>query len=162
MRRWPKTMCESFGTGLSHLRNRSVLLRNSARGSVPSMLTLDAECLLVQLADQEDMGIPDIFLHGRDGSLTYGFTATRNTYTWEATAVREMAERWRSLAAHVPPRVADHVAAHRRFVALLDTDDMEPPDAVVHDLSAGEVRACWEEEKVVVIVEQIAGAAACG
>lgn len=39
---------------------------------------------------------------------------------------------------------------------------MEPPDAVVHDLSAGEVRACWKEEKVVVIVEQIAGSAARG
>jgi hypothetical protein len=126
------------------------------------MLTLDAECLLVQLADQEDMGVPDIFLHGRDGSLTYGFAATRNTYAWEATAVREMAERWRSLAAQIPPRIADHVAAHRRFLALLDTDDMEPPDAVVHDLSAGEVRACWKEEKVVVIVEQIAESAARG
>ncbi len=126
------------------------------------MLTLDAECLLVQLADQEDMGVPDIFLHGRDGSLTYSFAATRNTYAWEATAVREMAERWRSLAAQIPPRIADHVAAHRQFLALLDTDDMEPPDAVVHDLSAGEVRACWKEEKVVVIVEQIAGSAARG
>lgn len=126
------------------------------------MLTLDAECLLVQLADQEYMGVPDIFLHGRDGSLTYGFAATRNTYAWEATAVREMAERWRSLAAQIPPRIADHVAAHRRFLALLDTDDMEPPDAVVHDLCAGEVRACWKEEKVVVIVEQIAGSAARG
>jgi hypothetical protein len=126
------------------------------------MLTLDAECLLVQLADQEDMDVPDIFLHGRDGSLTYGFAATRNTYAWEATAVREMAERWRSLAAQIPPRIADHVAAHRRFLALLDTDGMEPPDAVVHDLSVGEVRACWKEEKVVVIVEQIAGSAARG
>ncbi|MDQ3608511.1 MAG: hypothetical protein M3459_06385 [Actinomycetota bacterium] len=126
------------------------------------MLTLDAECLLVQLADQEDMGVPDIFLHGRDGSLTYRFAATRNTYTWEATAVREMAERWRSLAAQIPPRIADHVAAHRRFVALLETDDMEPPDTVVHDLCAGEVRAGWKEEKVVVIVEQIAGSAARG
>jgi hypothetical protein len=30
---------------------------------------------------------------------------------------------------------------------------------VVHDLATGEVRACWEEEKVVVVVEQVAGAA---
>lgn len=43
------------------------------------MLTLDAESLLVQLADREDMGLPDIFVHGRDGSLTYGFADTRNT-----------------------------------------------------------------------------------
>ncbi len=133
--------------------------RNSARGSVPGMLTLDAQCLLVRLADQEDTDLPDIFLHGRDGSLTFGFAPTRSTYTWEEVAVREMAERWRSLAADVPPRIADHVAAHRRFVTLLDTDAMDPPDAVVHDLATGEVRACWEEEKVVVVVEQIAGAA---
>ncbi len=127
------------------------------------MLTLDAQCLLVRLADQEDTDLPDSFVHGRDGSLTFGFALTRNTYTWEAVAVREMAERWRSLAADVPPRIADHVAAHRRFVALLAGDAMDPPDAVVHDLAAGEVRACWEEEKVVVVVvEQIAGAAAHG
>jgi len=124
------------------------------------MLTLDAQCLFVRLADQEDTDLPDSFVHGRDGSLTFGFALTRNTYTWEAVAVREMAERWRSLATHVPPRIADHVAAHRRFVALLAGDAMDPPDAVVHDLATGEVRACWEEEKVVVVVEQIAGAAA--
>lgn len=124
------------------------------------MLTLDAQCLLVHLADQEDTDLPDVFVHGRDGSLTFGFALTRNTYTWEAVAVREMAERWRSFAAHVPPRIADHLAAHRRFVALLASDAMDPPDAVVHDLATGEVRACWEEEKLVVVVEQIAGAAA--
>lgn len=124
------------------------------------MLTLDAQCLLVRLADQEDTDLPDIFVHGRDGSLTFGFALTRNTYTWEAVAVSEMAERWRSLATHVPPRIADHVAAHRRFVALLDTDVKDPPNAVVHDLATGELRACWEEGKVVVVVEQIAGAAA--
>lgn len=124
------------------------------------MLTLDAQCLLVRLADQADTDLPDIFLHGRDGSLTYGFASSRNTSTWEATAVREMAERWRSLDVHAPPRIADYVAAHRRFVALLDGGDIEAPDATVHDLCTGELRAYWEKEKVVVVIEEMAGAAA--
>jgi hypothetical protein len=140
--------------------NGSALSRDNVHESVAVMLTLDAESLLVQLADGEDMGLPDIFVHGRDGSLTYGFADTRNTYTWEAAQVREMSERWQALDAPVPPRIADHVWAHHQFLDMLDAGDMEPPDEVVHDLTAGVVRARWDEEKVVLVVEEVAGAAA--
>jgi hypothetical protein len=43
---------------------------------------------------------------------------------------------------------------------MLDAGDMELPVEVVHDLTAGVVRARWDEEKVVLVVEEVAGAAA--
>jgi hypothetical protein len=47
--------------------------------------------------------------------------------------------------------------AHRRLEEIAGEAGHGNPDAIVHDLDRGEVRAFWFEQKVCVIVDQIGG-----
>lgn len=116
------------------------------------MDSLDAESLLAQMSEA-DACIPPLWFHSRDGVLGYSFHGSPNHYSWPPEQVAEIAERWRGeCAGHPPAAVAPLIAAHRDFLALIE-GKLEPPDLVLHDLDAGEVRARWTEPKLEVVVE---------
>ena len=118
------------------------------------MDSIDAQCLVVDLFDARAAG-PPFWRHDRDGTLHYRFDNSPRSYSWEADAVRAMAEEWREREppAPTPASIAGHVAAHRELLGVLAGDGRDPPDSVVHDLGAREVSAVWEEARLVVIVE---------
>lgn len=118
------------------------------------MDSIDAQCLVVDLLDARAAG-PPLWRHDRDGTLHYRFDGSPRSYSWEAEAVADMAEEWRSRGGppSPPASIERHVAAHRALFGILDEDGREAPNSVVHDLDALEVSAVWEEAKLVVIVE---------
>ena len=118
------------------------------------MDSIDAQCLVVDLLDARAAG-PPLWRHDRDGTLHYRFDGSPRSYSWEADAVADMGEEWRTREPPAPPpaSIERHVAAHRALIGILDEDGREAPDSVVHDLEALEVSAVWEDAKLVVIVE---------
>jgi hypothetical protein len=67
-----------------------------------------------------------------------------------------MARRWRgSEAQSVPAEARLFVEAHERLAALIREAGLAPADTVVHDLRRAEIRAVWEDEKVVFAVDGI-------
>ncbi len=46
-------------------------------------------------------------------------------------------------------------AAHERLAALTQQAGLGPADVVIHDLGRAEIRATWEDERLVLIVEDI-------
>jgi hypothetical protein len=120
------------------------------------MDSLDAQCLVVQLAEEDGAPSPNVWLHGSDGSLGCAFSGGSRTYTWRASEVSEVAERWRrSKPARVPTSLASIVDTHRRFARIVEEAGLDPPDVVVHDLGRSEVRAVWTAPKLVVVIDEI-------
>lgn len=64
------------------------------------MSTRDAQCLLAHLLES-DRGakLPEHWRDGRDGRLTYRFSGSSNTYTWDVCAAEETTARWLDLDA---------------------------------------------------------------
>ena len=69
-----------------------------------------------------------------------------------AEAVAEMAERWRRRHCPVPPAIAQLVEGHGAFVELLANAKLEQPRSIVHDLRTCELRAYWDDERVLVVI----------
>jgi hypothetical protein len=121
------------------------------------MDSLDAQCLLIQLSEGE-IRPPDLWRHNRSGALECGYENGERSFTWPAEAVAEMARRWRqSGTSRAPEQVLALRDAHERLAALAGKAGLRPADALIHDLRRGELRAVWEDEKVVVRVEGIRG-----
>jgi hypothetical protein len=71
-----------------------------------------------------------------------------------------MARTWRDSHADRPPaRVRLLREAHERLAELATEAGLGPADMIVHDLPRGELRGIWDDEQVVVVVEEIGG---CG
>jgi len=120
------------------------------------MSTCDAQCLLAHLLESDRRAVlPEHWHHGHDDSLTYRFSGSSNTYTWDAQAVEEITNRWLELNAARPDSVAPFVEAHERLLAGLLRVGIPPPDAVSHDLDAGEVAAVWEDRKQMAIIDGV-------
>jgi hypothetical protein len=125
------------------------------------MDSLDAQCLLIHLTGGE-FPAPDLWRHERSGALSCSYEGGTRVFTWPAEDVTEMARRWRdSDAGGVPEQVRPIVDAHERLEALCSEAGLGPADVITHDLGRAELRGTWEDEEIVVVVEEI-GASPCG
>ena len=119
------------------------------------MDSLDAQCLLIDVAMGE-IRPPDLWRHERSGALACSYEGGTRTFTWPPEDVAELARRWRQGEPDRAPKQALALRdAHERLAALVGEAGLRSADVVVHDLARAEVRAVWEEEKVVLVVEGI-------
>jgi hypothetical protein len=118
-------------------------------------MSLDAQCLLIQLTEGE-LRPPDIWRHDRSGALSCAYEGGEHVFTWPADDVAEMARRWRdSHTRGVPQQARPFLDAHKRLEALADEAGLPRPSAMVHDLGRMEVRGVWEDEELVVVIDEI-------
>jgi hypothetical protein len=119
------------------------------------MDSLDAQCLFIQLTERE-VRPPDLWRHDRSGALVCAYEDGERTFRWPAEDVAEMARRWRhSDTSRAPKQVLALRDAHERLVALARDAGLRPADVLIHDLGRAELRAVWEDEKVVLVIERI-------
>jgi hypothetical protein len=119
------------------------------------MDSLDAQCLLIDVVMGE-IPPPDLWRHDRSGALACCYEGGRRTFTWPPEDVAEMARRWRDGDRdRTPKRALALQDAHERLAALIAEAELGPADLVIHDLGRAELRAIWEHEKVVLVVERI-------
>ena len=123
------------------------------------MDSLDAQCLLIEVAHGE-IRHPDLWRHERSGTLTCCYENGTRTFTWPAEDVAELARRWRESRRDRTPQHALALRdAHEHLAALIAEAGLGPPDVVIHDLGHAELRAFWEDEKVMLVVERVGDAA---
>jgi hypothetical protein len=119
------------------------------------MDSLDAECLLIQLAEGE-VRAPDLWRHDRSGALSCGYEGGERVFAWRAEQVARMAHTWRnSDTRRAPEQARLFVDAHQRLVALASQAGLGPADVITHDLGRAEIRGRWDDEQVVLVVEEI-------
>jgi hypothetical protein len=121
------------------------------------MDSLDAQCLLIQLAEGE-IRAPDVWRHDRSGALSCGYEGGECAFTWRAKQVARMADNWRKTdTTRAPEQARFFVDAHQRLVAVASQAGLGPADVITHRLGRAEIRGTWEHEKVVLVVEGIGG-----
>jgi hypothetical protein len=126
---------------------------------LPAMDSLDAQCLLIQVTMGHQRP-PDLWRHDRSGALSCAYEDGTTTFTWPAKDVAEMARKWRGRDPGETPRPAlDLRDAHERLSAMADEGGLPAADIVIHDLPRAELKAIWEEQKVVLVVQRIGEAA---
>jgi hypothetical protein len=119
------------------------------------MDSLDAQCLLIQLAEGE-IRAPELWCHDRSGALSCGYEGGERAFTWRAEQVARMARRWRSSDTSRAPEHARLFAdAHQRLVTLASQAGLGPANEIIHDLGHAEIRGRWQREALVLVVEQI-------
>jgi hypothetical protein len=119
------------------------------------MDSLDAQCLLMRLADGE-IRPPDLWRHDSSGALSCAYEDGESVFTWPAEDVAEMARTWRDSDESRPPEQARlFLDAHQRLEALASEAGLGPADVVVHHLGRAQIRGIWEKEEVVLVVEAI-------
>jgi hypothetical protein len=119
------------------------------------MDSLDAQCLLIQLAEGE-IRPPDVWRHARSGALSCAYEGGEWAFTWPAEDVAEMARTWRdSDTSRAPERARLFLHAHQRLNALASEAGLGPADVMIHHLGRAELRGIWEDEEVVLVVEEI-------
>jgi hypothetical protein len=119
------------------------------------MDSLDAQCLLIQVTMGEQRP-PDVWRHERTGALSCAYEGGTRTFTWPAKDVVKLARRWRSRGpGRTPPQALALRDAHERLSAMAGEAGLPAADVVIHDLRRAELRAIWEEQKVVLVVERI-------
>jgi hypothetical protein len=120
------------------------------------MDSLDAQCLLMQLAEGE-IRAPDLWRHDRSGALSCAYERGELAFTWPAENVAEMARTWRnSDTSRAPEQARVFLDAHQRLEALASEAGLGPADVIIHHLGRAEIRGRWEDEEVVLVVEEIA------
>jgi hypothetical protein len=119
------------------------------------MDSLDAECLLIQLAEGE-IRAPDLWRHHRCGALSCGYEGGGGAFTWRAEQVARMARRWRnSDTSGAPEQARLFVDAHERLVALASQAGLGPADVITHHFGRAEIRGRWDDEQVLLVLEEI-------
>jgi hypothetical protein len=119
------------------------------------MHSLDAECLLIQLAEGE-IRAPDLWRQDRLGALSCAYEGGEREFTWPAETVAEMARTWRSSdTSRAPAQAQSFVDAHQRLEALAREAGLGPADVIIHDLARAELRGTWENARLVLVVEGI-------
>jgi hypothetical protein len=125
------------------------------------MDSLDAQCLLLQLAYGEGVRPPDPWRHERSGALTFAYAGSERSFTWPAEEVAQLVRRWRELEAD---EVAEPVRflreAHAHLGRLIRGAGLDPPDEMIHDLSRAELRMAWHDEKIVLVIDELGRAPA--
>lgn len=126
------------------------------------MDSLDAQCLLIHLADGE-IPPPDLWRHDRGGALSCAYEAGQTTFTWRREEVAELAGRWRDLDnGRLPERVRCFREAHERLEALARDNGLTAPDMMIWDVAGAELRAVWEDAQVVLVVAEVGESASTG
>jgi hypothetical protein len=119
------------------------------------MDSLDAECLLIRLAEG-DIRPPDLWRHDSSGALTCAYEGGERTFTWPPEDVAEMARTWRaSDTSQVPEQARLFRDAHQRLEALAREAGLGVADVVIHHLGRAELRGIWDDADVVVVIEDI-------
>jgi hypothetical protein len=119
------------------------------------MDSLDAQCLLMQRTEGK-LRAPELWRHDRSGELSCWYDGGEGTFTWAVEDVAEMARSWRNADTNqVPDQARLFRGAHERLISLAGAAGLPPADAITHDLVRREIRAIWENEKLVVIVDEI-------
>jgi hypothetical protein len=119
------------------------------------MDSLDAECLLIEITEGE-IRPPDLWRHDRSGALSCTYEGGRQTFSWPAEDVAEMARTWRdSDTSRAPEQARLFRDAHQRLEALATEAGLGPADVMIHDLGRAELRGVWMSEEVVLVVEEI-------
>jgi hypothetical protein len=117
------------------------------------MDSLDAECFLIHLLTGE-MPAPELWHHSLVGELSCAYSTGEQTFTWRSDDVAAMARAWReSPARPAPERARPFIDAHRQLAGMLAQAGREPADAIVHDFERRELRAKWENQKTVIVIE---------
>jgi NAD(P)-dependent dehydrogenase (short-subunit alcohol dehydrogenase family) len=124
------------------------------------MDSLDAQCLLMRLTDGE-VRPPDLWRHDSSGALSCAYEGSDRTFTWPAEAVAQMARTWRdSDTSRASAQARLFRDAHQRLDALASEAGLGPADVMIHDLGRAELRGIWDNEEVILVVEEICEAAA--
>lgn len=127
----------------------------TARSMLPAMDSLDAQCLLIQVT-MGDQRPPDLWRHDRSGALSCAYEDGTSTFTWPPKDVAKLARTWRDRdPGETPQQAVDLRNAHERLSAMIGEAGLPPADVMIHDLPRAELRAFWEKQKVVLVVERI-------
>jgi hypothetical protein len=119
------------------------------------MDSLDAQCLLIRLTEGE-ITPPDLWRHDSSGALSCAYEGGESVFTWPAEDVAEMARTWRDSDMSRPPEQARlFLDAHQRLDALATEAGLGPADVMIHHLGRAELRGIWEDEGVVLLIEEI-------
>jgi hypothetical protein len=119
------------------------------------MDSLDAQCLLIQLAEGR-IRAPDLWRHDRSGALSCGYERGELTFTWPAEDVAKMAHTWRnSDTSRAPEQAQVFLDAHQRLEALAREAGLGPADSITHHHGRAEIWGTWGDEKIVLVVEEI-------
>jgi hypothetical protein len=117
------------------------------------MDSLDAQCLLIQLADGE-IRPPDFWRHDRSGALSCAYEGGEQVFTWRAEDVAELARTWRDSArSQMPEQLQLVLEAHQRLAALADEAGMDSAPVMLHDLRRAELRGIWRDVEIMVTVD---------
>jgi hypothetical protein len=109
----------------------------------------------MQLAEGE-IRAPDLWRHERSGSLSCAYEGGELAFTWPAENVAELAHAWRnSNTGPAPEQARLFLDAHQRLEALASEAGLRPADVIIHHLGRAEIRGRWEEEQLVLVVEEI-------
>jgi hypothetical protein len=119
------------------------------------MDSIDAQCLIIGLVGRETPP-PCHWHHHRSGELTCAYSEGEREFTWDIDAVAEMGRRWReSTAPQVPEMARPYVDAHRSLDEIVARGGIETADLIVHDFDRHELRAWWEDEKALMVIDEI-------
>jgi hypothetical protein len=119
------------------------------------MDSLDAQCLLIRLTEGE-VRPPDLWRHDSSGALSCAYEGSERTFTWPAEDVAGMARTWRdSNTSRAPEQARLFRDAHQRLEALACEAGLGPADVMIHDLGRAELRGIWNNEEVMLVVEEI-------
>jgi hypothetical protein len=119
------------------------------------MDSLDAQCLLIQVTMGEQRP-PDLWRHDRSGELSCAYEGGTTTFTWPPKDVAKLARRWRGRGpGPTSPQALALRDAHERLSAMVGEAGLPAADVVIHDLRRAELKAIWEERKVVLVVDRI-------
>jgi hypothetical protein len=67
-----------------------------------------------------------------------------------------MARTWRdSDTSRAPEQARFFVNAHQRLEALASEAGLGPADVMIHDLGRAELRGIWDDEEVMLVVEEV-------
>jgi hypothetical protein len=106
---------------------------------------------VIDLFEEQDAVVPDQWCHDlAEGSLTYRFGSSTNTFTWQADAVEAMADEIDGEPAS--ERARELLSLWSGVRRILDEGELADPDRVYVDDLADEMMLVWHEPKLVVVI----------
>lgn len=115
------------------------------------METIDVHASLLSLAEREQVVTPGLWFHDlSEGSLTYRFVGSENSFSWHADAIAAMPEN----AGDVPltPTARRLVRRWKREIAHAESTR---PDRVVVDHDADKMTLIWANPTRTQTIERI-------
>lgn len=117
------------------------------------MQTITAQNVLLALLSPEMPEVPRHWRHDlAEGSLTYAFDGSTNTFTYTAESVAQVSAQTPDPGS-IPPGAEALSRGSLRFLETLRAADLAEPDEIWMDLHAVEATAVWRDPKVAVIIE---------